>query len=40
MLLRPLYKEEIQIQLRKRMVMGKWLYSLFHLEEDEAQNQQ
>ena len=35
MLCRPLYKDEIQIQLRKRMLMGKWLYSLFHLEEVE-----
>ena len=40
MLLRPLYMEEIQVQLRKRRVMGKWLYSLFHLEEDEAPTQQ
>ena len=40
MLLRPLYKDEIQVQLRKRMVMGKWLYSLFHLDEEEGQNQQ
>ena len=31
-LLRPLTKEEIQVQWRKRLVMGKWLYSLFHLE--------
>ena len=31
-LLRPLTKEEIQVQWRKRQLMGKWLYSLFHLE--------
>lgn len=31
-LLRPLTKEEIQVQWRKRQIMGKWLYSLFHLE--------
>lgn len=31
-LLRPLTKDEITVQWRKRQVMGKWLYSLFHLE--------
>jgi len=31
-LLRPLTKEEIAVQWRKRLIMGKWLYSLFHLE--------
>ena len=31
-LLRPLTKDEIAVQWRKRQVMGKWLYSLFHLE--------
>lgn len=31
-LLRPLTSEEIQVQWRKRQIMGKWLYSLFHLE--------
>ena len=31
-LLRPLTKNEIQVQWRKRLSMGKWLYSLFHLE--------
>ena len=31
-LLRPLTKEEISVQWRKRKIMGKWLYSLFHLE--------
>ena len=40
MLLRPLYKDEIQVQLRKRMIMGKWLYSLFHLEPIEETNKQ
>lgn len=31
-LLRPLTKDEIAVQWRKRQTMGKWLYSLFHLE--------
>ena len=31
-LLRPLTKEEIAIQWKKRLTMGKWLYSLYHLE--------
>lgn len=31
-LLRPLTKHEIEIQWRKRLIMGKWLYTLFHLE--------
>lgn len=31
-LLRPLTKEEMQVQWKKRQVMGKWLYSLFHLD--------
>ena len=31
-LLRPLTKNEIAVQWRKRQIMGKWLYSLFHLE--------
>ena len=31
-LLRPLTREEISIQWRKRKIMGKWLYSLYHLE--------
>ncbi|CDW86851.1 UNKNOWN [Stylonychia lemnae] len=31
-LLRPLTKEEITVQWRKRKVMGKWLYSLYHLD--------
>jgi hypothetical protein len=31
-LLRPLTSDEIAVQWRKRQVMGKWLYSLFHLE--------
>ena len=37
MLLKPLHKEEIQVQLRKRMLMGKWLYSLFHLDPIESE---
>ena len=31
-LLRPLTKEEIAVQWKKRLNMGKWLYSLYHLE--------
>ena len=37
-LLRPLTKDEIAVQWRKRQVMGKWLYSLFHLEPIEESN--
>ncbi len=32
-LLRPLQREEISVQWRKRKNMGKWLYSLYHLED-------
>ena len=32
-LLRPLTKEEIAVQWRKRLIMGKWLYTLYHLDE-------
>ena len=35
-LLRPLTKEEISTQWRKRVLMGKWLYSLYHLEPTET----
>jgi len=31
-LLRPLTKDEISVQWRKRKLMGKWLYSLYHLD--------
>ncbi len=31
-LLRPLTKDEIAVQWRKRKIMGKWLYTLYHLE--------
>ena len=31
-LLRPLTKDEIAVQWRKRKLMGKWLYSLYHLD--------
>ena len=31
-MLKPLRQEEIQVQMRKRMLMGKWLYSVYHLE--------
>ena len=40
MLLKPLRKEEIQVQVRKRMLMGKWLYSLYHLDPIEEPNKQ
>ena len=32
-LLKPLRQEEIRSQWDKRMKMGKWLYSLYHLED-------
>ena len=32
MLLKPLRKEEIAVQMKKRMAMGKWLYSVYHLD--------
>ena len=32
-LLAPLTTDEIKVQYRKRMIMGKWLYTLYHLEE-------
>ena len=35
MLLKPLRKEEIEMQCKKRWNMGKWLYSIYHLEEVE-----
>ena len=31
-LLKPLTKDEMTVQLRKRMALGKWLYSMFHLD--------
>ena len=31
-LLKPLTKDEIAVQWRKRKIMGKWLYSLYHLD--------
>jgi hypothetical protein len=31
-LIKPLQKEEIDVQVKKRFIMGKWLYSTFHLE--------
>ena len=34
-LLKPLRSEEISLQTRKRFIMGKWLYSPFHLDEDQ-----
>jgi len=38
-LLRPLTKEEIRVQWRKRKIMGKWLYSLYHLDPEEQAHQ-
>ena len=32
-LLKPLRSEEIRVQWKKRQTMGKWLYSLYHLED-------
>ena len=31
-LLRPLTKEEMAVQWRKRKIMGKYLYTLYHLD--------
>ncbi len=36
-LLRPLTREEISVQWRKRKTMGKWLYSLYHLDAPEQE---
>lgn len=30
----PLTADERRVQIRKRLSMGKWLYSLFHLDEE------
>ena len=32
MLLRPLTKEEMQVQWKKRLIMGKYLYTLYHFD--------
>merc|ERR1711990_1202449 len=37
-MLRPLYMEEIKPQVTKRLMMGKWLHSTFHLDEDCAKH--
>ena len=37
MMLKPLRSDEISKQVRKRMVMGKWLYSVYHLDEPTPQ---
>ena len=37
-LLKPLRKEEIRVQWKKRVTMGKWLYSLYHLEDVYSEN--
>ncbi len=39
LLLRPLTKDEIAIQWRKRKQMGKWLYTLYHLDPIENKSQ-
>ena len=31
-LIKPLTRDEIAVQWRKRKLMGKWLYSLYHLD--------
>ena len=31
-LLRPLTKEEMAIQWRKRLIMGKYLYTMYHMD--------
>ena len=33
LLLKPLQRDEMAIQWRKRKIMGKWLYSMYHLED-------
>ena len=38
-MLKPLTKQEMQVQWKKRMEMGKWLYSLFHLDPIEENKQ-
>jgi len=37
LLLRPLTKDEMAIQWRKRLIMGKYLYTLFHLDPIETE---
>ena len=32
-LLKPLRPEEIRVQWKKRLTMGKWLYTTYHLED-------
>ena len=39
LLIKPLHADEIQMQLKKRIVMGKWLYSLSHLDAPEENKQ-
>ena len=34
MLLKPLRQDEIKRQVKKRINMGKWLYSVYHLEDE------
>jgi hypothetical protein len=33
-LIAPLTRDEIRVQVGKRLVMGKWLYSTYHLDEE------
>merc|ERR1719183_109034 len=37
-LLKPLQPEEIRVQCKKRLIMGKWLYSVFHLDPEEQKH--
>ena len=36
----PIFQKEREIQLRKRIIMGKWLYTLWHLDDPEQEQQQ
>ena len=37
-LLAPLQKSEIDVQVKKRFIMGKWLYSTFHLDPEQQKH--
>ena len=38
-LCKPLRKEEINQQVKKRILMGKWLFSMFHLDPIEGEEE-
>merc|ERR1712185_874493 len=38
LMLKPLTPEERSSQLGKRLIMGKWLYSTFHLDVEEQKH--